>query len=251
MTNKILWIVTGEQNDLLAHAKRIEASAVAIRTDNHWLRGSIAVFHAAGIKVYGWRWPGVRPTDDPPNYYAPDQANYVANVLIPAGLDGYIADIESDGSAAPNRDWNNRSLAPVADKFSSVIKNAGRARNPNFLFGVTSGFDFPTAYPHIPWDSFLAYCDAVYPQVYWRGDGGAVLAGGTAQSAYTRSWASWKTLELGAIPIVPIIGQIANITPQSIGDFGTIMKQNQMNEVHFYTDVAGLPDATYATMASL
>ena len=52
MTNKVLWIVTGEQNDLLAHAKRIEASAVAIRTDNHWLRGSIAVFLEAHSDVH-------------------------------------------------------------------------------------------------------------------------------------------------------------------------------------------------------
>jgi len=251
MTTKVLWAVTCDQNDLLAHAKRIGAAAVAVRTDNHWLAGSIAAFHGAGIKVLGWRWPGVKPADDPPNYYAPDQANFVANVLVPADLDGYIADIESDGPGAPNRDWNNRSLAPMANDFAHVIKTAGRAHNPTFIFGVTSGFDFPTAYPHIPWDAFLAHCDAVYPQVYWRGDGGAVQAGGTAQSAYARSWVSWKTLELGTTPIIPIIGQIAHITPQSMADFKTIMTRNQIGEVHFYSDMGGLAEPTYAMMAQI
>jgi hypothetical protein len=251
MTKKTLWIVNGAQNDLLAHAQKIGAQAVAIRTDNHWLKDSIPVFHRAGINVYGWRWPGVKPSNDPPNYFAPDQAKFVVDFLIPAGLDGYIADIESDGSAAPNRDWNSRTLAPMAAAFASTIKTAGVAKKSDFLFGLTSGFDFPTAYPHIPWDAFLASCDAVYPQVYWRGDGGAVQAGGTAQTAYTRSWASWKVLELGTRPIIPIIGQIAHITPQSMADFKAIMTAKSMDEVHFYSDEIGLSDATYATMAQL
>jgi hypothetical protein len=106
-------------------------------------------------------------------------------------------------------------------------------------------------YPQIPWDAFLAYADAVYPQVYWRGDGGAVVAGGTPQSAYTRSWASWQTLDLGGKPIIPIIGQIASVTPQSIADFAAIMKNKVMNEVHFYTDGPGVAEATYDMMTNV
>lgn len=251
MTTKVLWTVRGEQNDLLAHAKRIGASAVCVRTDNPWLASAIGTFHGAGIAVYGWRWPGVRPTDDPPHYYAPDQADFVARILIPAGLDGYIADIESDGPDAPSSDWSKRSLAPLGADFANAIKNAGRSKNPDFLFGLTSGFDFPTAYPHIPWDAFLDCADAVYPQVYWRGDGGAVQAGGAAKSAYDQSMASWRTLSLAGKPIIPIIGQLSHITPQSIADFQTVMSANQINEVHFYSDLVGVPDANYDMMSRI
>jgi len=251
MATKVLWLVTGDQNALLAHARQIAAKAVAVRTDNPWLKDSIAEFHRYGIDVYGWRWPGVRPSNDPPNYYAPEQAAFVAGVLIPAGLDGYIADIESDGSSAPGRDWNNRALAQMATDFTNTIAAAGKASGKPFLFGLTSGFDFPTALPHVPWDAFLASCTAVYPQVYWRGDGGVSQAGGTPQSAWQRSLASWKTLGIDAGKIVPIIGQIAHVTPQSIADFGSLMQQNQIGEVHFYSDVPGLPAATYQAMQAL
>jgi hypothetical protein len=192
----------------------------------------------------------VKPTNDPVNYYAPDQAKYVIDTLIPAGLDGYIADIESDGPSAPSRDWNSRLLAPLAKQFAETITGAGRAKNKDFLFGLTSGYDFPTSFPHIPWDAFLEYSNAVYPQMYWRGDGGALQAGGTPQSAYDRSMASWKTLALGGTPIIPIIGQISYVSAQAIAEFGSIMRAENIPEVHFYSDVADIQDSTYAAMAA-
>ncbi len=251
MATKILWIVNGDPNTLLNHAKQIGASAVAVRSDNHWLAGSIKMFHTAGMKVHAWRWPGVQPTDDPPNYYAPDQAKFVVQTLIPAGLDGYIADIESDGTAHPQRDWNNRALASMATSFSSLISGAGKKHNPNFIFGLTSGFDFPTAYPHIPWDAFVSFSDAVYPQVYWRGDGGAVVGGGTPEKAWTRTLASWKSLDLGVKPIIPIIGQIQHISPQSIADFRALMIANKMGEVHAYSDDGVIAQANWAALNGL
>lgn len=248
MATKVLWLVNGDQNTFLAHAKQIGSGAVAVRTDNHWLASGIAAFHAAGIKVYGWRWPGVIATNDPPNYFAPDQAQFVVNTLIPRGLDGYIADIESDGTAHPGRDWNNRALAPMATDFARLISGAGKKAKPDFIFGISSGFDYPTAFAHIPWDAFLCFSDAVYPQVYWRGDGGAVQAGGTPQKAYDRTLLSWKTLDLGGKPIIPIIGQIAHVTPQSIADFRSLIANDGLTQVHFYCDDAAIPQANYDMM---
>jgi hypothetical protein len=251
MTDKTLWLVTGSESNLLNHARAIGAKAVAVRTDNYWLPEAIRRLQGAGLKVYGWRWPGVLPSSDPPNYYAPEQAAFVVQTLVPAGLDGYIADIESDGPKHPGRDWNDRSLAALATSFAKEIRDAGRAQSPNFLFGLTSGFDFPTAYPHIPWDAFLALSDAVYPQVYWRGDGGAIQAGGTPQSAWNRSLRSWKTLGLDETRIVPIVGQIEHVTPQSLGDFRAVMLTNAITELHFYCDVDGIAPAIYTAMGAL
>jgi hypothetical protein len=251
MFTKVLWVVSGDPTILLRRVKTLGVGAIAVRTDNAWLAGSISQFHVAGVKVYGWRWPGVRSSNDPPNYYAPDQADFVVRTLIPAGLDGYIADIESDGALHPARDWNSRALGPLADGFAKAISNAGKKQKADFIFGLTSGYDFPTAFPQIPWDAFLAYCGAVYPQIYWRGDGGVPVAGGTPQSAYTRTLTSWNTLALGAIPIVPIIGQISSITAQSISDFATIMNANKMTEVHFYCDEPGIDNTVYSAITSL
>ena len=246
MVNKVLWTVTGSANGLLAHATRIGVGAVCVRTDNAWLAGAIPEFHQHGLKVYGWRWPGIDPQTHLPDYYALDQAHFVANTLVPAGLDGYIADIESDGPHSSNPDWNNKSLSGLADQFSRTIATAGKAAKPGFLFGLTSGFDYPTAFPDIPWSTFLAYADAIFPQIYWRGDGGQAQAGGTPAIAYQRTCESWNSL--GPQKMVPIIGEIKYISPDSVRDFGQIMMANQLEEIHYYTDASGLSDAMYDAM---
>ena len=41
----------------------------------------------------------------PNNSYAPNEAACVANTLIPAGLDGYIMDIESDDNKTAPHPW--------------------------------------------------------------------------------------------------------------------------------------------------
>jgi hypothetical protein len=94
-------------------------------------------------------------------------ADYVASVLIPAGLDGYIVDPESD-KAGDNNDWNQTSLAPIAKEFCSTIRTA--AQGKPFLFGTTSGCIYPSPQekPNIPWSEFFGASDALYPQCYWR-----------------------------------------------------------------------------------
>ena len=63
----------------------------------------------------------------------------MANVLIPAGLDGYVVDLESD-HAGDNNDWNQTQLAPIADQFCKIIRD-GTDGKP-FLLGTTSGMHF-------------------------------------------------------------------------------------------------------------
>jgi hypothetical protein len=59
---KGLWVTnTSNRARLLAKAQLMDATSVAVRTDNEWLLDSIAEFHAAGIEVYGWRWRSARP----------------------------------------------------------------------------------------------------------------------------------------------------------------------------------------------
>ena len=88
--NKALWAVDlDDQTDedrIFGHAQAMGAEAVVIRTTSGRLATSMARFQAAGMKVYAWRWPAV--VKDQGGRYAIDEANYVAQTLIPAGLDG-------------------------------------------------------------------------------------------------------------------------------------------------------------------
>src|SRR5271169_1520433 len=135
------------------------------------LSGAIRRFHDKNIKVYAWRWPAVRQVEtDSPHHYAIDEAEYVVETLIPAGLDGYIVDPESDSGRSLD-DWNKSSLAPLARSFCDTIKaGAAAAGVDHFRFGVTSGCNYPShaGKPDIPWSEFIGASDAVYPQTYWR-----------------------------------------------------------------------------------
>ena len=123
---KVLWIVTMNQaaeTRLLQHAQASGADAVCIRTDNSRLPNAIGRFKQAGFKVYGWRWPAVTPRpSSTTHYYADDEAGYVVDKLIPAGLDGYIMDPESDNNS-PSNDWNKTGTKPLAQGFCDAIRN--------------------------------------------------------------------------------------------------------------------------------
>jgi hypothetical protein len=146
MTTKVLWTYNVDKKGFLDKAKYIGASGVCIRTDLNWLAEAIPEIQNDGIKVYAWRWPAVRPTRGVPHYYAPDEAKYVIDTLIPAGLDGYIVDAESDGPRKPNRQWDNQSLdvKKLATDFCVEIVKAGQ-KKPAFHFGMTSGGSYPKA----------------------------------------------------------------------------------------------------------
>src|SRR5262249_41749106 len=111
LTRKIFWIVKmntdAAELQFSKHALAVDATGVCIRTSSKRLPDAIKRFHDLGMKVYAWRWPPSTPTG------AMREADNVASNLIPAGLDGYIVDPESDRKGASN-DWNQQSLAPLA-----------------------------------------------------------------------------------------------------------------------------------------
>lgn len=252
---KILWIVgmtnQAVENRLRAHALAIGADGVCIRTTNASLPGAIGRFHAAGLKVYGWRWPAVVPTSGPNHYNAVKEAQYVAAHLIPGGLDGYIADPESDAGSA-NNDWNRPGLAQLAHDYCHIIRQAA---GPQFAFGVTSGCIYPTNRPNIPWAEFVAASHALFPQTYWRarlGPAGAPtdINGGTPAEAIARGIQSWAAIAHGK-PVIPMAGEIDVCTPQELTAYGNRVKQLGINQFHFYADLANVSQNRLAAMAAI
>jgi hypothetical protein len=239
------------EDRVLAHALACGANGVCIRTTNSRLPAAIARFHAAGLKVYGWRWPAVVPTSGSSHYFATDEANYVATQLIPRGLDGYIADPESDTGSSTNN-WNQASLAPLAKNYCKIIRNAGGA---NFAFGVTSGCIYPTNRPHIPWVEFVNASDALFPQTYWRARLGPTgtptdINGGTPKKAIERGMSSWAPISQGK-PIVPMAGEIDVNSPSELTDYGNLVKAMPLNQFHFYADLSGVTAARLAAIQAI
>lgn len=248
---KVLWIVTmGQQAEarLLAHAQAARVDGVCIRTDNKRLPSAIGRFHQRGIKVYGWRWPAVVPKPhSTTHYYAVDEANYVAEQLIPAELDGYIIDPESE-PGSPDNDWNDSSLAPLAHSFCRTIRDAAvAAGRDDFVFGVTSGCDYPTSRRRIPWAEFVAASDTLFPQTYWRWTNPKThkvqnINGGSPDRAIDRGLASWRRLP-GSKPIVPMAGEIDVIAVDEVPSYAARVAAEQTDQYHFYTDNAGVSES--------
>jgi hypothetical protein len=238
------------ENRVLAHALACGADAVCIRTTNARLQAAIARFHTAGLKVYGWRWPAVKPSSVA-HHFAIDEANFVATQLIPRGLDGYIADPESDPGRLVD-DWNQNGLANLARDYCGIIRTAG---GPNFPFGLTSGAKFPTNRPKIPWSEFVNASDALFPQTYWRARLGPAstptnINGGTPKKAIDRGMTSWTPIARGK-PIVPMAGEIDVDTPAELVDYGNLVKALPLNQFHFYADVGGVTPPRLAAIRSI
>ena len=215
---KVLWVVENDLQPIIDKAKFIGADTICARTSNDWITTSIDTVHQAGLKLYGWRWPNVRPVppeQDHLHLYAMNQAEFVKG-LIRSGLDGYIADIECNQQGDSNC-WNDPAMKPLAVQFSSAIKTAGRAQNPNFFFGLTSGgaFPEPTNRPNIPWAEFAGASNKLFPQSYWI-DGSTRILGGTPLKAFTRSIKAWQRIAPPGTPIVPMLGEIETATADEI-----------------------------------
>lgn len=261
-TRKVLWIVSleddGDEAAFAQHAAAAGIDTVCIRTDSPQLPGIIGRYHQKQLKVWAWRWPGVVPSHTG-TYFALRQADYVASKLIPAGLDGYIVDPESDGPG--NNDWNDTSLAPLARQFCATIKQAARAQGRPFLFGTTSGCIYPSPQgkPDIPWDEFFGASDALYPQCYWRMSTGARVIdinGGTPTKAIARGMPAWKNRLNGTSrPIIPMAGEIDQVTAADIAEYGRQLQQSNISEAHFYADIAdphkSVPAAVLAAIKAL
>ena len=171
LTTKALWIQelkTPEDQALaMKHIAATKANMVCVRTNSTLLKGLIDPFHKMHLTVYGWRWPYVvKGYKD--HAYAPEEAKHVAEELIPAGLDGYIMDIESDENGSAH-DWDRTDvgdLKKLATDYCKVIKDAAVASGRPFKIGLTSHARGFWNYPKIPWDAFLAITEAIYPQTY-------------------------------------------------------------------------------------
>jgi hypothetical protein len=256
---KVLWIVdmktSADETRLATHASDSGANIVCIRTTNDLLPGAIKRFQSLGVKVYAWRWPAVKPPPhSAPHYYAIDEAQFVATKLIPAGLDGYIADPESDGAGQAN-DWNQNGLAPLAREFCAIIRNAAQTAGlADFKFGTTSGCAYPTGKPKIPWAEFTAASDALYPQTYWRwtnsNDDVEGINGGTPQKAIDRGLAAWNPIAAGK-PVIPMAGEVDVLSPDEIRDYGARLKAKHIDEIHFYADNTSVSAANCAAIKGL
>jgi hypothetical protein len=256
---KGLWITNSPSADrLLAKAQIMRATSVCVRTDNHWLPGAIPNFHAAGIEVYAWRWPAVYDEGFHDRYYfADDQAKYVADELLPAGLDGYILDAE--GSAKAHQDWNSMKvdIAALTKRFfDTIVKqrnaNVGRRLNKGkLLLGLTSGNRFPIQQPHVPWDEIVAYCDTLFPQTYWLSDDHGkevTVHGGTPEKSVESAMKAWPKIQDGR-RIVPVGGPLKLSNVDDLVAFGEVAADNGWDEVHYYVDDIYVSDAKYEAIA--
>jgi hypothetical protein len=180
------------------------------------------------------------------------EADYVAKKLIPAGLDGYIADPESDGPGV--NDWNKPGLEQLATDFCGTVKKAARK---GFIFGVTSGCNYPAPRmkPHIPWKEFFTASDVLLPQCYWRWTSPATgkpgkINGGTPAKAIAKGVPAWKAKSLGK-PIVPMAGEIDVVLADEIKAYGKALQTSGLREGHFYADTGDIPIANLAAIQAL
>jgi hypothetical protein len=252
LARKVLWIVNMNTDALETafskHALAIGATAVCIRTSSTRLPDTIKRFHDIGIKVYAWRWPSATKAG------AQKEADNVADDLIPAGLDGYVVDPESDKAGAAN-DWNRTELAPLAAQFCATIKRAAPA---SFVFGTTSGCSYPSPKmkPKIPWKEFFSASDVLLPQTYWRwtnpstGQSGQKINGGTPAAAIAKGVPAWKAGSLGK-PIVPMAGEVDVVTTDEIAAYGMELAKMNVREGHFYTDNGKIPVPNLAAIKAL
>jgi hypothetical protein len=249
LARKFLWIVNmntdAAEQQFSKHALAIDATGVCIRTSSKRLPDAIKRFHDLGMKVYAWRWPPSTKAG------AMKEAGNVASNLIPAGLDGYIVDPESDKAGASN-DWNQAGLGPLAAAFCKTITDAA----PNsFVFGTTSGCAYPTQKPNIPWKEFFTASDVLLPQTYWRwtnpdtGQRGQKINGGTPAAAIAKGVPPWKAKGLGKL-ILPMAGEIDVVKDDELADYGVELQKMGVKEGHFYTD-GDIPIANLAAMKAL
>jgi hypothetical protein len=262
LARKVLWVedLDGAEKEMLDNAAAIGATVLCIRTTSKTLATSIAQYKANGLKVYGWRYPQTQDRgqaynsnkNPPNNSFATTEAAYVVNTLIPAGLDGYIMDIESDNNKAtphPWLDWDRKDidLKSLATSYANTLRQAADHCGRPFVLGFTSHANAFNNYQGTPWQPFIDVSDVLMPQTYWRFWNTDVTPaapapenGGTPQSAvaagYT-NYSQWKK------PIIPIGGEMFVALKGEMTTFGQELSARGVTEGHFYTSTANInPD---------
>jgi hypothetical protein len=269
LARKVLWIVDMDDDATETafgqRALAMGATHVCIRTSSTRMPAAIARFKGLGLKVYAWRWPGVIPGPSRHHYYAFDEARFVAEQLIPNGLDGYIVDPESDGHTDPKtggkaaNDWDQASLAPIAREFCATIRTA--AAGKPFVLGTTSGCGYPGpgGKPHIPFAEFFGASDVLLPQTYWRwthrdGHSGidvvSDINGGTPAKSVKRGDDAWGP-KSGGRKVIPMAGEVDVVTPAELAAYGDELAARGLDEGHFYADNGRIPPANLAAMKAL
>ena len=266
---KILWVVNFDANPNLfyEYVRNSGCDTVCVRTLSTQLKGAISTFHNMGKNVWAWRWPCVQPDltgAHGPHCYAPDEAAFVAQQLIPAGLDGYIVDPESNDDKAVN-DWNQKtvagpsagqqiSLPQMAADFCNTIKSA--AKGKPFHFGITSGCNFPGPGQKtiLPWAAFVAPSDSVYPQCYWRWHDSnneiKEINGGTPDSAIKLAIPAWTPVSQGK-PVIPMAGETNLVTADEVVAYGKALAAMNVTEANFYIDEPPVGPEIIAAIRSL
>ena len=255
--SKTLWAVSMDAAGealLMRHAIAAKATIVCVRSNNARLLGAIDRFHAAGIKVYAWRWPAAVRVASSTHYFATDEAAFVVDHLIPNGLDGYVADPESD-HAGDIIDWNHLALAPLARSFCrSILAGAAAAGRADFVFGVTSGCGYPLTKPNIPWSEFVKVSGLLLPQTYWRwtnNDGHVQgINGGTPDAAIDKGASAWSGIS-GDKLVIPMAGEIDVATAPEIAAYGARLRALGLRQAHFYADGDGVPESVLSAIADL
>jgi hypothetical protein len=246
--DKFLWVIhLTSPASVLDHAKRMGACGIVVRTDrsNKLNQPETLRYFQQGLadngmpgKVYGWRWPSTTNNDASGKWgpYAYDEADYVINALMPAGIDGYIVDPECENSGDGNC-WNGQ--VTLADNFCKTIRKAADAlqnTGRSFLFGVTSGCQYPRTKRDIPLATFMQYCDRSYPQSYWYGDGGILQNGKSPVAAYELGVECWSKINADK-PVVPMAGTLEYIRdPNDLKEFAQTSLFFKNKELHFWVN---------------
>ena len=256
---KVLWIENLTEGNLDKIVKQIEASkvtGVCVRTESLIFPGLIAKFKTEmKLKVLGWKYPHVLkpagepdPSKPPKALYAAYEADYVVQTLIPAGLDGYIMDIEShDNKDGPDAgDWDRQDLArdidKLAESYTTTLKKAAINCGRPFSIGFTSHSNCFNVYPKTPWDRFKAVTDVMYPQTYWcRYDDSLHKCVAEHQDPVTNARSPEYSMDFGFKnysiwnkPIIPMAGEIACASVDEIKRFGGHAVLRGVTEGHFY-----------------
>jgi hypothetical protein len=234
---KVLWVVNYANLDwFVDRATFVKATAVAIRTDND-LETAIPIFHAKGIKVYGWRWPSAQKER------ALQEADRVIK-LLGKGLDGYYVDPE--GEPGQHYDWNQTGLEPLAEEFCKKIT----AAFPGKPFGTTSHFRAVKIFAKLPWKPFIKYSNVLLPQSYWQVEGGTVN-GGDPKKNYRTSITDWETSGGSRTLIVPMAGELAHITAAEIKSYAEEATAQGISSLHFYTATPAVKSDVWKAIANL
>jgi hypothetical protein len=230
------------------------ANTVCIRTSSSLLEHLIPKFHEKGIRVYGWRWAAVVP-HAARHAFAKDEADFVAAKLIPAGLDGYIFDVESDEKRSAH-DWDRTDvgdLKQLAKYYTDTIKMASIKAGRPFLLGLTSHAKAFTNYPKIPWGPFVAASDVLFPQTYWRCYEDKTHSckdanQGTPDSAINIGYTDYSPKSKA---IIPVAGELRCSTANEITALGKVLETKKLIDGHFYVNSSNIKSDVLSAIKAL